>query len=211
MSSQELQSAVLAAGAVATRGTARAEEAAADLIAAIKSDDDAVRGPAWQNAATAGAPAVEPLSQIMIDPRFEVARSAKRALWKIVRHAGRPGADTKAQAVIDRLLPLLKDGPAVVRREVLWMLSEIGGESVVEPMAALLADPEAREVARCALMRFPGPGATKAFRAAFATAPEEFKFALAESLRTRGEPVEGYPSGKRVPKLKTTVATPERD
>jgi len=45
-------------------------------------------------------------------------------------------------------------------------------------------------------MRLPGSQVTAALRSAFGRAPEEFKFALAESLRQRGEKVAGYPSQK---------------
>ena len=49
------------------------------------------------------------------------------------------------------------------------------------------------------------PAATRALKSAFAKAPEDFKYALAESLRVRGQPVEGYPSRKLVPSVQTTV------
>ena len=180
-----------------------------DFIAKIKSTDDKIRGPAWQGAAPLGAPAVKPLAAVMTNADFEVARSAKRALYKIVRHAGRPGAEKEAKAVEQELIPLLKNEAGTVRREVLWMLSEIGTDDAIAPMAALLSDQEVREDARCALMRFPSSQATAALKSAFATAPEEFKFALAESLRKRGEKVEGYPSQKLVPKRPTAVAQPK--
>ena len=179
-----------------------------ELVAKIKSPDDKVRGPAWQGAARAGAPAVKPLAAVMSDPAFEVARSAKRAVWIIVRHAGRPGADAERKAVQAALIRCLKDQPAPVRKEVLWMLSEIGDAGVVAPMAALLADAEVREDARCALTRLPGPKVTEALNQAFAAAPEEFKFALAESLRQRGQTVSGYPSRKLIP-VKQTSLTPK--
>ena len=73
------------------------------------------------------------------------------------------------------------------------------------PMAALLADEEAREDARAALMRLPGNRATAALRAAFRAAPEPFKYALADALRKRGAQVEGYPSQKLAPSRQTTV------
>jgi hypothetical protein len=88
------------------------------------------------------------------------------------------------------------------------MLSEISGDDAVAPIATLLADPEVREDARCALMRLPARKSTAALKSAFATAPEEFKYALAESLRQRGEAVKGYPSQKRVPSRATTVTAP---
>jgi HEAT repeat protein len=130
-------------------------------------------------------------------------------LYKIVRHAGRPGAKKEAQAVETELIPLLKSGAVSIRREVLWMLSEIGDEDAIAPMAALLTDKEVREDARCALMRLPGRKATAALKSAFSSAPEEFRSALAESLRARGEKVSGYPSQKLVPTRSTTVGQPK--
>ena len=72
-------------------------------------------------------------------------------------------------------------------------------------MAALLADEELREDARCALTRLPAPSAVTALKSAFAAASGDFKYALAESLRQRGEKVEGYPSRKLVPTAQTGV------
>ena len=178
-----------------------------DLVAKIKSPDDKVRGPAWQGAASAGAAAVKPLAAVMSDPDFEVARAAKRAVWIIVHHASRPDADGERKAVQAALVSLLKDQPAPVRKEVLWMLSEIGDAEAVSPMAALLADAELREDARCALTRLPGPQVTEAFYRAFPAAPEEFKFALAESLRQRGQMVSGHPSRKLVPVKQTSLSS----
>jgi len=178
---------LLAAGAVLTASARAADQAAvADLVARIKSPDDAVRGPAWQSAGPYGAPAVGPLAEVMTDPHFEIARSARRA-------------------VAAELVKLLGHASPNVRKHALWMLSEIGEAPAVEPMAALLADPEVREDARCALERIPGAAATAALKKAMATAPEAFKYALAHTLRVRGEKVEGYPSQKRVPTKPTRV------
>jgi HEAT repeat protein len=141
----------------------------------------------------------------MAHDNFETARCAKRALYKIVRHAGRPGASPEAKAVASELIPLLKTTTGAVLCEILWMLSEIGGEEAIAPMAALLSSPEAREDARCALMRLPFPQAAASLKAAMANAPDEFKSALAESLRQLGYPVDGHPSQKLVPNRKTTV------
>jgi HEAT repeat protein len=195
----------IAATAVLTAVNSHADPVE-DLVAKIKSPDDKIRGPAWQGAAGAGAAAVKPLAAVMSDSDIEVARAAKRAVWLIVRHAGRPGADGERKAVQAALLGILKDQPATVRKEALWMLSEIGDAEAVAPMAALLADAEVREDARCAMMRLPGPQVTEALNQAFSAAPEEFKFALAESLRQRGQTVNGYPSQKRVPVKQTTLS-----
>ena len=47
--------------------------------------------------------------------------------------------------------------------------------------------------------------AVGALKSAFFAAPEDFKYALAESLRQRGEKVAGYPSRKLVPTAQTSV------
>ena len=212
MNTNELKAlATISAGAplLAQVGHSADANSVQELVANIQSSDDSIRGPAWQNAATAGAPAVKPLAGLMTHADFEVARSAKRALYKIVRHAGRPGASKEAKAVTAELIALLKDQPTVVRREALWMLSAIGGKEAINPMAALLSDAEAREDARCALMRLPWKEVTSVFRTEFKNAPEEFRFALAGSLRQRGEKVEGYPSQKLTPTKQTTVKPTE--
>ncbi len=194
-----------AAPALTASALAAAAGDVSDLIARIRSTDDKVRGPAWQGAAAYGAAAVKPLAAVMTDSDFEIARAATRGLWKIVRQAGRPGADAERQAVARELIGLLATAAAPVCREAVWMLSEIGDEPAVGPIAAQLAKAEVREAARCALERLPHPAAVSALRAALATAPEEFKYALAHSLRVRGEKVEGYPSQKLVPTKQTSV------
>jgi HEAT repeat protein len=168
-------------------------------MAAIKSADPNVRGPAVQTAGGIGAPAVKPLAALLTHADFEIGRAAKRALFQVVRHAGRPGAEAEAKAVEAELCSLLRNEAVTIRREGLWLLSEIGGDAAVGAMAELLTDHQVREDARCALTRVPGANSTAALRAAFGSAPEEFKSALAESLRQRGEKVDGYPSRKLTP------------
>ena len=178
------------------------------LVDRIKSPDETVSGAAWQSAGPYGAAVVQPLATLMADGDFELARKAKRALYRVVRHVGHPAAARERKAVERELILLLGSSPFPVRREVLWMLYEIGGPRAIEPMAALLTDKELREDARCALTRHPAPGAVTALKAAFAAAAADFKYALAESLRVRGEAVEGYPSRKLIPTAQTKVAAP---
>ncbi|HNQ89959.1 MAG TPA: HEAT repeat domain-containing protein [Verrucomicrobiota bacterium] len=202
-------SSILTTAAIGLAGSASAAPADAvsanDLLTRIRSTDDAVRGPAWQGAGPAGAPAVAPLADLMNDADFEIARSAKRAIEVIVRHAGRPGAAREREAVQAALVRLLKHAKANVRRHAVWMLSEVGDDDAVGPMAALLTDGEAREDARCALTRIPGAKATKALEGAMRTASGEFQVALADSLRARGEKVSDHPTRKLVPTRQTRV------
>jgi HEAT repeat protein len=190
---------------VATVGAMADPPAVDKLITEIQSTDETVRGGAWQNAAPLGAQAVKPLASLMAHQDFEVARSAKRALWKIVRHAGRPKAEKEHKAVQAELVALLDSALAAVRREALWMLSEIGDDSVVQAIAKMLADVEVREAARCALERMPTAKAIRALDHALKTAPEDFGPALANSLRVRGREIKGYPSPKLLPTRATTV------
>jgi HEAT repeat protein len=191
-----------------------------ELIAGIKSDSAEKRTESWQSAGKVGAPAVKPLAKVMTDDELEVARAAKRALWQIVRYAARPGANREGprfaerrqngnperRAVETELTGLLSDDqPVAVRREVLWMLSEIGTRRDIKPIAWLMGNKELREDARMALERIPTMWAVAALKAAFEAAPEDFKYNIAQSLRKRGEQVDGYPCQKLVPTKETDV------
>jgi len=184
---------------------APASEPVNDLVRRLRSPDEQINGPACQAAVAYGAPAVRPLLALLAEPDFELSRRAKRALYAMVRYAGRPGANNEARDLEIELLGGLSTGTNASRRHVLWLFSEIGSARAVPSISALLSVAELREDARCALMRIPGRRSTRALRAAFAAAPEDFKYALADSLRQRGEKVDGYPSQKRLPTRQTTV------
>ena len=179
-----------------------------ELVAKISGKDEAARAEAWQNAGPLGAAAIKPLAPLMNEKDTEVRRAATRAAWRIVRQAGRPGAGQEAAAVSTELVGLLADGqPWAVRREAAWMLSEIAGDDAVDPLAKLLADNDLREHARAALQRIPGAKSLAALKAAMGTAPDDYKPALAESIRRRGEAVPGVKSQKLVP-VKATAVKP---
>ncbi|UCG57770.1 MAG: HEAT repeat domain-containing protein [Phycisphaerales bacterium] len=209
MSLQDLKKAPLTslAGVVMVANTDAAELKAVDeLIGRITDKSAETRTQAWLGAGEVGAPAVKPLAKVMTDKDLEVARAAKRALWKIARHAGRPGARTEKTAVVAELTGLLSDDhPVSVRREVLWMLSEIGTWRSVKPIAALLEHKELREDARMVLQRLPNKRAIRALKAGLKAAPRGFKLNIAQSLRQRGEKVRGLACVKLVPTKKTNV------
>lgn len=195
------------------------------LIAKIKDRDGKVRAAAWLSAGPVGAAAVKPLAALMAEMqaeapgagkeesayRLEVGRAAKHALWAIVRHAGRPGADDEKRPVVDRLCGLLGGGqPAAVQREVLWMLSEIGGDGAVDAIRwipGILENKEIREDARCAVERIPTDSATQALLEGLEASGDDFRLALAQSLRLRGVDVDKkrYPPQKLVPTKQTEV------
>jgi HEAT repeat protein len=193
------------ADAAKRKGGAK-RQAVEKLIGKIKNDNDEVRTEGWLGAGQVGAAAVEPLAKVMTDKNPEVARAAKRALWKIVRYTGRPKATKDKRAVEAKLLELLGDDqPVSVRREVLWMLSEIGSFKSVKPIAGLLSNKQLREDARMTLERIPARGAVKALKVGLKAAPEDFKLNIAQSLRKRGTDVPGLACVKLVPTKKTNV------
>jgi HEAT repeat protein len=209
MSISKLKKASLAAGAVAlTAETAVAakEQAVDEFVAKVRNKDDKVRAEALLSAGGVGAPAVKSLAKVMADKDVEVMRAGKRALWKIVRHAGQPRARDEKKAVITELVGLLGDDqPTSVRREVLWMLSEICGRTSLKPIAALLSNKELREDARMVLQRIPGKQSLAALKKGLKAAPKDFKPNIAQSLRKRGVKVRGLACVKLVPTKKTNV------
>jgi len=198
--------AAVATGAMAGFANAADTKAVDRLMAGIKDKDDQARTEAWLSAGEVGSAAVRPLAKVMTDKDLEVARAAKRGLWKVVRHAGRPGAGPERKVVNAELVVLLGDDQAVsVRREVLWMLSEIGSRKCVEAVAALLSNRQLREDARMSLQRIRSKKALAALKAALQAAPEDFKLNIAQSLRRRGVKVDGFACVKLVPTKKTNV------
>ena len=205
----KLKKASLAAGAVAVAGgkSGSAKGKATDeLITKLKDKNDKVRAEALLSADRAGAPAVKPLAKVIADEDVEVSRAGKRALWKIVRHVGRPGASAEKRAVVAKLGELLGgDQPASIRREVLWMLSEICGSESVDSIAGLLLNEELREDARMVLERVPGRESIDALKEGLKTAPDDFKLNMAQSLRKRGLRIRGHDCVKLVPTKQTNV------
>lgn len=188
--------------------TSTRDSALADLLAGIRSDDPERRTAAWQRAGQIGAVALKPLSEVCTDGQLEVRRAAQRAMWDIVRHAGHPENQKDRVAAVKELIELLNGTSSVaVRREVLWMLSEIAGEEAVSPVASLLSHADLREDARIVLDRIPGRRSLQALRRALEEAPDEFKPNLAHSLQRRGLQVPGIASRKLVPTRQTGLKT----
>ena len=173
-----------------------------ELVKDIQNHDPETRTAAWHQAGTFGAPAVKPLAKLCREEDMEVRRAAKRGLEKIVRTVGAPGDQSARSAVIQTLLGLLGDSqPVALRRDILWLLSEISGHESVESIAALLNHETLREDARMALERIPGETSLAALRKALRSVPVDFRLNVAQSLRARGEAVDPatYPCQKLVP------------
>lgn len=173
-----------------------------ELVTGIRSDKPGVRTAAWQQAGTIGASAVKPLAKLCTEEDLEVRRAARRGLERIVRTVGAPGVQSAKPAVIRELLALLVDNqPIALRRDILWLVSEIGGGESVEPIARLLKHRVLHEDARMVLERIPGEESLASLRDALGSVPEDFRLNIAQSLRARGDAVdpERYPCQKLVP------------
>ena len=173
-----------------------------ELVKEIQSDKPGARTAAWQEAGTVGASAVKPLAMLCTEENLEVGRAARRGLERIVRTVGAPGVQPGKSAVIRELLGLLGDDQSVaLRRDILWLLSEIGSGESVESIVALLKHDALREDARMVLERIPGEESLTALRNALRSVPEDFRLNIAQSLRARGEAVdpEKYRCRKLVP------------
>ncbi len=150
--------------------------------------------------------AVKTLTEMLKSDDPETKRAGKRQFWEMVRHVGRPGNAEQTQVLADALVKLLaSDQPAVVKREALWAVSELGGNECVDPVAALLADKEVRQDACMVLERLPGEKPIEALKAALKTVPQEFVINVAHSLRARGIPADGPPCQKLKPTKQTQV------
>ena len=173
------------------------------LLTDIQSSNPEARTAAWQQAHTIGAPAVKPLAALYRDADMEVARAAKRGLENLVRVVGAPEAQPGAKSdVIEQFHHLLDDDqPVALRRDILWLLSEIGGGESAGPIAVLLKHDVLREDARMALERIPGDESIASLREALTQVPQSFRLNIAQSLRARGESVSPakYPCQKLVP------------
>lgn len=199
-----------------------------ELIEKIQSSDPQVRTAAWLAAGQVGPPALVPLVRVVAANRklveqagkssndvaqpLEVYRAAERAMERIVRDAGAPAAASEQAAAAEReLVTMVSDEslPLPCRRAALWMISEIGGEKSVEPVARLLHHPELQQDAASVLERIPSPAAVAALQAALDQAQGPFALAIAASLRKRGQELseEQYPDTRLQP-VKAIDGTP---
>lgn len=199
------------------------------LLKRLQSESPEERTAAWQEAGSLGAAAIEPLVRLVLECEaqvaslkaegktkelaqpLEVGRAAKRALWKIVRTVGAPNTAAEAkEAVEEALLNYIRPGlPDQLRRDVLWMLSEIGTDQTVRAIVDLpnvLEDKGIRDDARACVQRIGTPYAIEALQLGLREAKDDFRLAIAESLRVLGVAVdpEAYPSRKLVPKPEPT-------
>lgn len=177
-----------------------------ELLDGIRSDDEVERTEAWNASPSVGAAAIAPLAELSAHSNLELARAAMRGLWAITRDAGHPDAEQERAEVVPALIALTDAAHGEqLRRESVWMLSEVGDDTAVPVLSDLLSDAALRDDARMALERIPGDASLHALRTALEAAGGDFQPNLAHSLRVRGETVPDIPDLRLVPQRPTAV------
>jgi HEAT repeat protein len=156
-------------------GKAKNPRAIQPLIEALGDFDKSVREQATFALSAIGKAAIEPLSAVMKEPRWETRYRAAEALGKI--------ADEKA---IKPLIKALKDNRDHVRYMAAKGLREIGDSEAIEPMIILLKDENryVRIMAVRALGAIGGHNANEALKKALESENDEkVKEAISEAMK----------------------------
>jgi HEAT repeat protein len=171
--------------AIASTASAATESEVKDFLARIQSDDADTRLAALTGADKFGVPAIVPLGDAT-DGKDSVAA---HYLIEALKNIAYRSAATGRKAIAAELVKLLEAKRSrVLRTAVLQLLSVIGDEAVVAPIAALLGDKEIRDDARMALERISGLAALKSLTDALDKADNDFKISLLASLGEKAAP-----------------------
>ena len=141
--------------------------------------------------------------------RNELARLRSGYAGKDPERWIRPGAEDERKATVAALIEVFTDEqlPVQLRRDVIWMLSEVITNDEYDPAQAAeqFKNPDFRDDLRMALQRIPGDNAIAALKAGLEIVPDDFKPAIACSLRARGVEVPNVPCVKLKPTKQTKV------
>ncbi len=161
------------------------------FLTRVRSEDDNVRLAARDEALRIGVRAIDPLADLMLDTRRDVAITARWSIEKIVHHAGRPGGSEERGEVCAKLRGLLTpEATLLIKLEVLTWLGYIGGDRSVPVVARQLSDSNrhVRETARLTLERIPGRASIAALQTGLESAEESVKPRFLYSLGKNGSP-----------------------
>ncbi len=188
--------------------TGAAAAPVAELIRALQGDSHEERTRAWVACGPLGATAIPHLVALWSDPQvgLEVQRGARHAVFQIVRFASRPeSGDARIRVVMELNRLVEANGPAQIRRELLWLLSEIAGDESLPVLRRLLTQEEVREEACMTLERIPGRRSLKLLQGALRQSPADFKPVLAAALARRGHKASGVDRARLTPRAPTKV------
>jgi len=144
----------------------------------VRSSDAEARFAAWRAAGEQDPENIPELAKLANSTDAPVAKAAREAITTMVHSVGKEPSSPKRQAIITQLL-------SVPNGQTLRLLSLIGGDESVAPVAKLLKDPALREEAIFCIERIPGTVSEKTMIAAYAAAPDDFKPRILAALGHR--------------------------
>ena len=147
----------------------------------VRSNDAEARFAAWRAAGEQDPENIPELAKLANSTEAPVAKAAREAITTMVHSVGKEPSSPTRQAIITQLL-------SVPNGQTLRLLSLIGGDESVAPVAKLLKDPALREEAIFCIERIPGTVSEKTMIAAYAAAPDDFKPRILAALGHRGLP-----------------------
>lgn len=151
------------------------------FLESIRSKDAETRFTAWRGAGEQDPENIAELAKLADDSNPGVAKAAREAITTLVHSVGQDESSPKRQQIVAQLI-------AVPNGHTLRMLSLIGGDECVAPVAKFLKDPALREEAIFCLERVPGKPSAGALMTAFYNAPEDFKPRVLAALGHRKVP-----------------------
>lgn len=160
----------------------------ADFLTDIQSQDKDVRFAAWRSAGAQEARVVPELARIAAKSSPGVTKAALEAMTTLTHSVGKSApTDPKRLAVAKELVNVATSSATAlpVRAHALRLLSLVGGDESVAPVAKLLANADVREEAIFCLDRIPGDVSAKALVAAYGTVAPEFKGRVLAALGHR--------------------------
>lgn len=159
------------------------------FLADIASSSADVRFAAWRSASEQGAEIIPELAKRAggTDPGRN--KAALEAMATLTHSVGKDIAGAKRGEVAQALVSVASSGTYAlpVRAQALRLISLVGDDPAVLPVAKLLGNPELREEAVYCLERIPGAAAAKALLAAYPQAPRDFKPRVLAALGHRRE------------------------
>jgi HEAT repeat protein len=157
------------------------------IVAALVSEDAAVRKGAEPVAVQLGAPMVKPLCDLVATGEPRSISVAEKALAAVVAAANVPGAD--GEPMVSALAEETRS-PAADRVRVLatTLLGLLPGDTSAKALGEALADPVTSEAARTALERMPFPRATRVLCEGFTSVLPPQQPAVLLSLGARRDP-----------------------
>ncbi|HOJ33095.1 MAG TPA: hypothetical protein PKY35_13300 [Candidatus Hydrogenedentes bacterium] len=184
--SVQLLSVLVCISALFVLGKATSAEPPDQILKNLSSPDPDVRMTAVKQAECLELADIPSLLQLIGDANFEVSRTAKMALDRVVASCGQVGKEEQKKQVTQALTDMLSSTLATeVKREILRRLGILGDDSAVAAIRKLLLDEHLGEDAKMALERIPGESSVCALVEVLPQASPQMQISILGSLKKR--------------------------